>query len=132
MDFEEESGLRLLRHPRDDRRVAGMNATEALLSIARQRPLETSDHESTDDNAGVVAIVRLASSRRSWFVTEVRRTGCSIEVVGYAPGCMHSAGDWFSLQADFFEIAATASGDQLEVEVLETPVPLEMLEDESL
>jgi hypothetical protein len=104
-----------------------MNATEALLSIARPVPPET-----PGPSASVVAIIRLCESRRSWFVTAVQRRGYAIEVVGYAPGCMHSAGSWFSLGPDFFEVAAEASGDRLEVELLKNPVPLNMLEDESL
>jgi hypothetical protein len=103
------------------------NTTEVLLSIARPGPLETPGW-----SASVVAIIRLCESRRSWFVTAVERRDQTIEVVGYAPGCMHSAGRWFSLQADFFEVAAAASGDRLEVELLKTPVTLDMLEDESL
>lgn len=104
-----------------------MNATEALLSITRPVP-----HETRGRTAHVVAIIRLCESRRSWFVTAVQRRGYAIEVVGYAPGCMHAAGSWFSLEPDFFEVAAAASGDRVEVELLKTPVPLEMLEDESL
>jgi hypothetical protein len=104
-----------------------MNATEALLSLARPIPRET-----RGPTASVVAVVRLSESRRSWFVTGVQRRGSAIEIAGYAPGCMHSAGSWFSLTPDFFEVAAAASGDRVEVELLKTPVPLEMLEDESL
>lgn len=103
------------------------NAMEVLLSIARPELLET-----PESAASVVAIIRLCESRRSWFVTAVQRREHTIEVHGYAPGCMHSAGRWFSLQPDFFEVAAAASGDQLEVNLLKTPVALEMLEDESL
>lgn len=104
-----------------------MNATEALLSLARPVPLDT-----RGTTASVVAIIRLSESRRSWFVTAVQRRGYAIEIVGYAPGCEHTAGRWFSLQPDFFEVAAAASGDKLQVELLKTPVPLEMLEDEAL
>jgi len=103
------------------------NATEALSSIALQVP-----PEEPASAAVVIAIVRLRDSRRSWFVTAVHQREYALEIVGYAPGCMHSAGCWFSLQPDFFEIAATASGDQVDVEILTTPVPLGMLEDESL
>lgn len=99
---------------------------ETLRSIARPGPPEPTAA------AAVIAIVRLRGSGRSWFVTAVHQRQSAMEIVGYAPGCMHSPGRWFSLQPDFFEIAATASGDQLEVELLKRPVPLEMLEDESL
>jgi hypothetical protein len=103
------------------------DALETLLSLALPRRLETHGWPGS-----VVAIIRLRESRRSWFVTAVQQEEHTIEVVGYAPGCMHSAGSWFSLKPDFFEVAAAASGDRLEVELLKTPVALEVLEDESL
>jgi hypothetical protein len=103
------------------------NAIETLMSIARPTRLET-----RGTTGSVVAIIRLCESRRSWFVTAVQREERTIEVVGYAPGCAHSSGIWFSLGLDFFEVAAAASGDRLEVELLKTPIALELLEDESL
>jgi hypothetical protein len=104
-----------------------MNAMDALRALARPVPME--QHVPA---AAVVAIVRLRESRRSWFVTAVHQQQHAIEIVGYTPGCMHASGRSFSLRPDFFERAATASGDQLDIEFLKTPVPLEMLEDDSL
>lgn len=103
------------------------NATEALLSIARPASLAAHGRATP-----VVAIIRLCTSRRSWFVTSVQRREYAIKIVGYAPGRVHSSGHWFSLEPDFFEVAAAAIGDQLDIEILKKPIPLEAIEDESL
>jgi len=102
------------------------NDMEALLTLARTASPEPADASP------VVAIIRLADSRRSWFVTAVRQRNQGLEVVGYAPGCQHRSGGWFCLDPRFFEVAAAATGDRVLVEFLKTPVALDTLEDESL
>lgn len=104
-----------------------LSPLEAFLSIA-----QTGAHPQQTPACPVVAIVRLSESRRSWFITGVRRQDLEIQVLGFSPGCLHSAGNWFSLEPDFFELAAEASGDELEIRLLDEPIPLEQLEDESL
>src|SRR5688572_21770179 len=78
------------------------STAEALRSIARPTP-----PAEPSPAAPIIAIVRLRESRRSWFITAVCERQFALEITGYAPGCMHSPGRWFSLQPDFFEVAAS-------------------------
>jgi hypothetical protein len=63
----------------------------------------------------------------------VQSTREGVHVVGYEPGCPHSAGSrWFRVASDFFEMAAQASEERVLVEILRDPVRLDMIEDESM
>ena len=105
-----------------------MKLSDALLSIAPT----SSTHPATGVEQMVHVIVRLAESKRAWFITAAQRTATGLLAVGFESGCIRSPGRWFKVTADFFEVAARANAEALLIEVLDPPTPLAMVEDTSL
>lgn len=102
--------------------------SDALFAVGNRYPTTCSQ----PNESNVVAILRLATSGRAWFVTGVCNTAKGVQVQGYEPGCQYSDERWFDVAVEFFESAARANEDNLMIEVLTEPVRLEMLEDVSL
>lgn len=106
-----------------------LNLNDALRRIA-QSELPDGPRSSA---SRVVAIVRLSETGRAWFVTGVQHASERLYVAGYDPGCLHSFGErWFLVAAEFFEMAARATEEQVTVEVLPSPVPLGLIEDPAI
>jgi hypothetical protein len=104
-----------------------MTISDELLFVAhRERP------RTTDDGDIVIAVVRLARSGRTWFITAVDETVNGVQVVGFESGCIHSPERWFRVSVDFFEIAARANADEVLVRALPEPIPLALMEDMSI
>ncbi len=104
-----------------------LTLNDALSYVAREQRSATGEGDEF-----VVAIVRLAQSGRAWFIIAVHETPEGVQVLGYESGCPYSSDRLFRVRADFFDVAARANSDELSIEVLPRPVPLEMIEDVSL
>lgn len=78
----------------------------------------------------VRAVLQLRETERVWFVVGSREVHGSVELMGYAPtGRYGSPGDgWFVLATDFFDRAAGATGDVLQVFIPEVGIALEHAE----
>jgi hypothetical protein len=104
-----------------------MNSVD-VLRVLVEKGVRASSATSED----VLAVVRLARSRRTWFVTGASQTSGGLVIEGCEPGCIHSGARRFRVNLDFFEVSARASADELLVEVLVRPTPIGMLEDWSI
>jgi hypothetical protein len=111
-----------------DAECDSMNLREALRLIARTG----STHEAAGVDHLVHVVVRLAESKRAWFITAAQQTAMGLLAVGFESGCIHSPARWFKLTPDFFDLAARANADQLQIDVLDPPTPLATIEDSSI
>jgi hypothetical protein len=102
---------------------------DALFAVAHWDEVPAAEPR---EDSTVVAIVRLAESGRSWFITAVYRTAEGMEVDGYEPGCQYSGRRGFHVPVAFFETAARANAESLLIQRLRTPTPLAELEDVAL
>ncbi len=78
----------------------------------------------------VLAVLQLRETARVWYVVGGREADGRLELMGYEPRGRYSApGDGgFILAADFFDRAAGATGDVLEVFLPKNGIPLERAE----
>ena len=104
-----------------------MKPVDALRVLA-----ETAVRASSATSEDVLAVVRLARSQRTWFITGASSTSGRLVIEGCEPGCIHTASRRFQVDVEFFEVSARASADELLVEVLGQPTPIGMLEDWSI
>jgi hypothetical protein len=105
-----------------------MTLDDALRSIVPT----SATHGAAGDEDTVRVVLRLARSRRTWFITGVERTATGLLAIGFESGCIHSPSRRFRVTSDFFEVAARASAEDLLIELLQRPIPLATIEDASL
>jgi hypothetical protein len=111
-----------------DAECGAMNLSDALQAI----PSTSSTPPGIGVGELVHVIVRLAESKRAWFITAAQPTATGLQAVGFESGCIRSPGRWFKVTADFFDVVARANAEALVIEVLDPPAPLAAMEDTSL
>lgn len=104
-----------------------MTLVDALSAITLPPATQDDEHDRF-----VRVVVRLARSRRTWFITRAELTPGGMRAHGFESGCTHSSARWFTVPSDFFEVAARANAEDLVVDVLGEPTPLAALEDSSI